>query len=102
MECVYLKEAKYVKDHTVSLTFNDGRTGIADLKDIVYKYEIAKPLRDPAEFANFHLDSWPTLAWDCGFDISPEALHEKCEQDNSADVLAHAADLNRSATRKKQ
>jgi len=80
MECVYLKEAKYIKDHKVSLMFNDGKTGIADLKDIIYKYEIAKPLRYPSEFANFHLDAWPTLTWDCGFDIAPETLYEKCEQ----------------------
>jgi len=23
----------------------------------------------------FFLDSWPTLAWECGFDISPESLY---------------------------
>jgi hypothetical protein len=26
-------------------------------------------------FARFYLDSWPTLAWECGFDISPESLY---------------------------
>lgn len=85
MECIYVKEAKYIRDHVVFLTFNDGKAGKADLKDIVYKYDIAIPLRDPVKFSNFHLDSWPTLAWDCGFDIAPETLYEKCEQNASPD-----------------
>ena len=79
MECIYLKEAKYIKDFRVFLKFNDGKAGEVDLKDIVYKYNIASPLRDPEHFAMFYLDSWPTLAWDCGFDVAPETLYEKCE-----------------------
>jgi hypothetical protein len=77
MECVYVVEAKYVKDFTVYLIFNTGEAGEADLKDIVYKYNNAEPLRTPSNFRNFYLDSWPTLAWDCGFDISPESLYYK-------------------------
>lgn len=76
MECVYLKEARYIKDHKVALTFNTGEKGEADLKDIIYKYEIAMPLRDPKVFSEFYLDSWPTLAWKCGFDIAPETLYK--------------------------
>jgi hypothetical protein len=30
----------------------------------------------PDERNNFHLDSWPTLAWDCGFDVDPDSLYE--------------------------
>ena len=85
MECIYLKEAKYIKDFKVFLKFNDGKTGEVNLKDIVYKYNIASPLRDPENFAMFYLDSWPTLAWDCGFDVAPETLYEKCEPVSPAD-----------------
>ena len=83
MECVYIKEAKHVRDHKVFVKFNTGKSGEIDLKNIVYKYDIAKPLRDVNNFSRFHLDSWPTLVWDCGFDIAPETLYEKCEQDES-------------------
>ena len=86
MECIYLKEATYIEDFRVLLTFNDGKTGEVDLKDIVYKYEIASPLRTPANFAKFYLDSWPTLAWDCGFDVAPETLYERCETVASAEA----------------
>lgn len=77
MECVHVTEAKYVRDYKVFLKFNTGESGEVDLMDIVHKYEIAAPLRDPVRFAAFYLDSWPTLAWDCGFDIAPESLYSR-------------------------
>lgn len=80
MDCVYLKEAKYLDGFKISLTFNDGKCGEVDLKDVVYKYKIASPIRDPQRFSEFYLDSWPTVAWECGFDIAPESLYEMCEQ----------------------
>jgi hypothetical protein len=86
MECVYLKEAKYLGGFRVFLRFNDGRTGDVDLKDIVYKYAVAAPLRKPEAFSQFYLDSWPTLSWKCGFDIAPETLYEKCEQGAAPDA----------------
>ena len=34
--------------------------------------------KSPAgEFKKFYLDEWPTLAWPCGFDLSPESLYER-------------------------
>jgi hypothetical protein len=77
MQCVYVLEAQYIRDFTVCLKFNTGEAGEADLKDIIYKYKNAETLRDPVNFKNFYLDNWPTLAWDCGFDISPESLYFK-------------------------
>ena len=76
MECISVKNARYVKDYRVWLMFNTGENGEADLRDIVFKFPVAASLKDPAEFAKFHLDGWPTLAWDCGFDLDPEYLYE--------------------------
>ncbi len=75
MDCIYLLEARYVKDFKIFLKFNTEESGEVDLKDIVNKYKVATPLRDPAVFSNFYLDSWPTLAWECGFDVAPESLY---------------------------
>ena len=77
MECIYISEAHYIKDFKIFLKFNTGESGEVDLKDTVYKYRIAEPLRDPVRFSKFYLDSWPTLAWNCGFDIAPESLYFK-------------------------
>ena len=77
MECVSVKEARYLDGYRVWLRFNTGEAGEVDLKDLVFAYPVACPLRDPAAFAAFHLDSWPTLAWDCGFDVAPESLYAR-------------------------
>ena len=75
MECVYLIEAKYNRDYKVFIKFNTGESGEVDLEETISKYKIAQSLQDKKKFSNFYLDSWPTLAWECGFDISPEALY---------------------------
>lgn len=91
MECVFIKKAEYIGDFRVHLQFNDGKSGEVDLKDTIYKYDAASTLRDPQNFAKFYLDSWPTLTWDCGFDVAPESLYEKCEPTHSADDAERVA-----------
>ncbi len=76
-DCIAVTEAEYIGGYRVRLRFNNGETGEVDLEDLVCAHRAAAPLRDPAAFAKFHLDSWPTLAWDCGFDVSPESLYER-------------------------
>lgn len=73
---ISLLSARYLKDHRVAIEFNDGVAGVVDLAGVIMKYDAAAELRDPAKFAEFYLDSWPTLAWKCGFDLSPEYLYE--------------------------
>jgi hypothetical protein len=78
MECVYIEEAYYIAKYKVFIRFNTGKSGEVNLQDIIFKYDIAKPLRELNEFAKFSLDSWPTLCWSCGFDIAPETLYDLC------------------------
>jgi hypothetical protein len=73
---ISVKSAQHVRDHLVSIEFSDGASGVIDLSNVVDKYETAAELRDPAKFAQFQLDEWPTLAWPCGFDLAPEYLYE--------------------------
>jgi hypothetical protein len=80
MQSVYLLKADYVKNHKILLEFNTGLSGVVDLKDIIFKYKQAEPLHNENAFSKFYLDSWPTLAWDCGFDIAPETLYKKCKK----------------------
>lgn len=73
---ISVTSARHLKDYLVAIEFNDGVTGVVDLAGVIMKYDAAAELRDPAKFAEFHLDSWPTLVWKCGFDLSPEYLYE--------------------------
>lgn len=74
---VSVAEARYVDGYRIWLRFNTQEAGITDLSDLIACCESATPLRDHANFARFHLDAWPTLAWDCGFDVAPELLYER-------------------------
>ena len=74
---VSIREAHYEGAYRIRLTFNTGEQGVADLEDIILKYPAAASLKDPTLFADFHLDEWPTLVWDCGFDLAPETLYER-------------------------
>lgn len=75
MNCIYLLEARYIKDFKIFLKFSTGESGEVDLKETIFKHKIAAPLRDLKTFSKFYLDSWPTLAWECGFDVAPETLY---------------------------
>jgi hypothetical protein len=76
-EVVYLKNAEYRGGFKLYLEFNTGEAGEIDLEDLILSHQQAEPLRDPAIFAQFYLDSWPTLAWKCGFDVAPESLYQR-------------------------
>lgn len=73
---ISVKSARYVRGHLIAIEFSDGLSGVIDLSETISKYEAASELRDPGKFADFYLDEWPTLAWRCGFDLSPEYLYE--------------------------
>ena len=74
---ISVQQAKYEGHYKVWLKFNDGKEGVVDLVDIPSHYKSAAPLLDEKVFASFFLDEWPTLAWSCGFDLSPEFLYER-------------------------
>ena len=74
---IAIATANYADDYRIKLTFNTGEQGVVDLSDLIEKYPVAQPLKNISEFKQFFLDEWPTLAWSCGFDISPETLYER-------------------------
>ncbi len=69
---IKISEARYLDGYRIWLRFNTDEEGVVDLTDVLECFPAAKPLKDKAVFANFFLDDWPTLAWPCGFDFSPE------------------------------
>ena len=76
-DCIAVREAEYRGDYRIWVRFSDGQSGEADLESLVFSHPAATALRSPERFARFYLDSWPTIARDCGFDISPESLYER-------------------------
>ena len=86
MNCVSIVEARYIADYRIWLKFNTNESGEVDLRDLVYSHRAAESLRDPCKFADFHLDSWPTLTWDCGYDIDPDSLYMRATCKQSAEM----------------
>ena len=72
----FVKSARYLEDYKIFVEFTSGENGVVDLKDTVFRYEAATEIRDQNKFRDFYLDDWPTIAWKCGFDLSPESLYE--------------------------
>ena len=66
---------KYVDGYRIEVSFNDGRKGIADLKDAL-RGPVFESLKDEAEFRRFVVDKeLDTLVWANGADLAPEYIY---------------------------
>jgi hypothetical protein len=81
---ISVKQAKYVGEYKIELTFSDGAHGVADLSDLVFNdpRPVFQPLRDKAVFKNFSVDY--TLNWENEIDLAPEYLYYQAFQNDPA------------------
>ncbi len=71
--------AEYISDYKIKVTFNNGHSGIVDLKEYL-DGEIFEPLKEIERFKNFRVDpETETIVWDNGADLAPEFLFENCD-----------------------
>lgn len=69
-------KAEYVKEYKIKITFADGSTGVADLKDIIFKNEIFSDLQDIQKFKKFKIhEELKVITWLEDIDIAPETLY---------------------------
>lgn len=69
---LHVIKAKYLKNFTIWLQFNDDAEGTVDLKDELYG-EMFEPLKD---IKKFKIDpELETIVWENGADLAPEFLH---------------------------
>ena len=70
-------EARYVRDYTIWLKFEDGAEGEVDLTNELYG-PVFEPLKDIAYFRQVRVDpELGTIVWPNGADLAPEFLYEK-------------------------
>ncbi len=76
MHLVNVKNAKYEKEYQIFLSFDDGISGVVDLKNLVFEKEdsVFTKLQDVNKFKKFSV-KFHTLAWGKSLDLSPEYLH---------------------------
>lgn len=72
---IWVTDAKHAGDFSLILSFNDGRTGVVDLRDDLTG-EVFEPLRNEAYFRQFQVGDW-SVEWPNGADFAPEFLYEK-------------------------
>ncbi|MDG5813453.1 DUF2442 domain-containing protein [Chitinispirillales bacterium ANBcel5] len=73
-----LKDAHYVKDYMINLTFENGKSGIVDFAKFIDRGEIFSRLKDVDYFKNFSVDpELFILKWPDGLDIAPEVLYSE-------------------------
>ncbi len=72
----FVRDASYISEYKLLLTFEDGSARIANLEPYL-DGEIFKPLKDIEYFKTFRVDhELDTIVWENGADISPDFLYE--------------------------
>jgi len=82
---VWIRNAEYVEDYKIHVTFNDDQSGIVDLKEIIYNdtRPIFRELVDITKFKQFKVD-FDTIVWRNGLDLAPEFLYNFLMQSQHA------------------
>ncbi len=81
---LHVTRVKYLEEYNLELTFNDGVTGIVDLKDELWG-EIFEPLKDLNLFSEVRLNKdTGTIEWPNGADFAPEFLHDEIKKHEPA------------------
>ena len=74
MFMIEVVSAEYIKEYKIKVDFNNGQTGIVDLKKNLWG-EAFEPLKDINLFKNFKVNI-DTIEWSNGVDIAPEFLYD--------------------------
>ena len=68
-------------NYQLRVEFSDGLTGMVDLSSRLFG-PIFEPLKDPAVFAQAHIDEFGAITWPNAADLAPDALHETLRSKN--------------------
>ena len=76
---LHVKEARYLQDFKIWISFDDGSSGEVDFSGIL-SGEVFEPLKDENFFKLFYFDEeLKTIVWPNGVDLAPEFLKKQIE-----------------------
>ncbi|NVO00106.1 MAG: DUF2442 domain-containing protein [Geobacteraceae bacterium] len=75
------------EDYTLSIAFDNGESGILDMKPVL-DFGVFKRIKDYEAFRRVKV-AFDTVEWDCGVDLDPEYVYGKCK---SITVVAKTED----------
>jgi len=88
---LYVTSAQYEGDYRIRVEFNDGQSGVVDLRDDLWG-PVFEPLKDVELFKRFAVsDEFRTIVWENGADIAPEHLHDKLTQESPRRTITRGA-----------
>jgi hypothetical protein len=62
--------------YRLHVEFDDGMAGEIEMADRLFG-PVFEPLHDPNEFAKAFVDEFGAIAWPCGADLAPDAIHRR-------------------------
>ena len=73
---LHISDAEYVDDYRVRVVFDNGRQGIADLRQMIFDdpRTIFAPLRDVSVFRQLFVEHG-ALCWPGDLDVAPEYIY---------------------------
>lgn len=77
-----VKEVVPCDDYVLSIVFDNGESGMLDMKRIL-DFGVFKRLKDPEAFKRVRV-SFDTIEWDSGVDLDPEFVYAKCKRFKTA------------------
>lgn len=77
-----VKEVTPRDDHTLSVLFDNGEHGMLDMKPLL-EFGVFHRLRSPEAFRRVRV-AFDTIEWECGVDLDPEYVYERCTASKAA------------------
>ena len=79
---LHIEHVTYLHEYKIQVTFNNGRTGTADLRSVLTG-TMFEPLKDTSVFAQLTIDpDLETIVWPNGADLAPEFLYYQAFKDD--------------------
>ena len=77
-----VKEVVPGDDYVLSVVFDNGETGVMDMKPIL-DFGVFHRIKDTDAFKRVRV-AFDTIEWDCGVDLDPEYVYARCRASKSA------------------
>ena len=78
---LHITKVNYLSDYKLSVSFNNGESGVADLSSVVHQ-GVFKALESQEKFAQVEIDpEMQTIVWPGGLDLAPEFVYFQAFKD---------------------
>ena len=66
------------KDFSLEIEFDNGEAGVLDMKPYL-EFGVFRQIKNTEEFQKVRI-SFDAIEWQCGIDLDPEFIYEKCRK----------------------